>query len=81
MGYILNEKHNIEVELRRESCYVREVLDDDGEIHVIAYSPNSDGTVTLELSYDFMKRLLRFIDGSKDFHEKLLEAEQKRLTK
>jgi len=80
MGYILEEKHNIEVELRRESCYVREVLDDDGEIHVFAYSNNSDGTASLELTYDFIKRFLRFVDGNEELQKKLFEAEQKRLT-
>ena len=79
MGFILNERHDLSVELRRESFCVNEILGEDGEKHVYA-DENSDGTVSLEISYDFMKRLLRFIDGNEHFFLKMIEAEQKRLT-
>lgn len=78
MGLILDEKYGIQVELRRESCHINETASETGEPHVFAY-PHTDGTVALEMSYDFIKRLLRFIDGNKDLQERLLKAERKRI--
>ena len=74
MRYILEEKYGIEVELRRESFCINETASEAGEPHVFAY-PQPDGSVSLEMSYDFLKRLLRYIDGSEELQEKLL-AEQ-----
>jgi len=71
MGLILDEKYGIEVELRRESCCINETASETGEPHVFAY-PQPDGTVSLELSYDFMKRLLRYINESEKLQEELL---------
>lgn len=70
MGYILEDKHGIGVELRQESLYITESFpegesEEERAPHLFLYGE------TVEMTYDFLRRLIQRIQESEEIRNRL----------
>lgn len=64
------ESHRVGIELRRESFYITETEDEEGE-HLFSYGDDDHDNVAIEMTYEMFRRLLKIYEDDEQFRNKI----------